>query len=150
MTKKSYISRERMKGMLGQILSPAFLIILLGSFLLWYMTKLSHEYTTEIPLNVRIDGQKYGITAVVSGRGSLLMAHKLSLRKVNLHAEELTMRRSKDIPGAMTITNSSLLKAISAKTGGLKVVQIVDAPDFIPEPEEPEEPSAKEPEKEHI
>lgn len=136
MLKKLNINKDKVKKVLQQALSPAFLIILLGSFLLWYMTKLSYEYTTEMPLNVRIDGQKYRVTAVVNGRGSVLMAQKLSLKsKINLKTEDLTVRKSKDNPDAFTITPSSLQKAIDAKTNDLKVVQIIDAPDFIPVPE---------------
>ncbi len=141
MLKKLNINRERIKRIVQQALSPAFLIILLGSFLLWYMTKLSYEYyDVEMPLNVRIDGQKYRVTAVINGRGSVLMAQKLSLKgKINLKMDELTVRKSKDNPDALTITPASLQRAIDAKASDLKVTQIIDAPDFIPEPEEEKE-----------
>ena len=136
MLKKLNINKDRAKKVLQQALSPAFLIILMGSFLLWYMTKLSYEYNNvEMPLNVRIDGQRYRVTAVVNARGSVLMAQKLSLKgKINLKMDELTVRKSKDDPGALTITPASLQRAIDAKTSDIKVTQIIDAPDFKPAP----------------
>ncbi len=141
MLRKFDINKESIKKVVQHALSPAFLIILLGSFLLWYMTKLSYDYNNvEMPLNVRIDGQKYRVTAVVNGRGSVLMAQKLSLKsKINLKMDELTVRKSKDNPDALTITPASLQKAIDAKTSEIKVTQIIDAPDFIPEPKAEED-----------
>ncbi len=145
MPNKFKINRETLKKVVQQALSPAFLIILLGSFLLWYMTKLSHDYNNvEMPLNVRIDGQRYRVTAVVNGRGSVLMAQRLALKgKINLKMDELTARKSKENPDALTITPASLQRAIDAKTSEIKVTQIVDAPDFIPAPE-PEKETRKE------
>jgi hypothetical protein len=133
MYKKSDNHKANIKKVLGRVLSPAFLIILLTSFLLWYMAKLSHEYTAEMPLNIRIDGQKYRVTAVVNGRGSLLTAHQLSLKKVNIRSEELAMRPSEEASGAFTITETSLQKALTNRLGNVKIVQIVEIPDFIPE-----------------
>lgn len=133
--KKSYINRERITKIIKQALSPAFLIILLGSFLLWYTSKLNYEYTTEMPMNVWIDGQKYRITAMVNGRGTSLMAQKLSLKsRVNLKLDELSTRRSEDDPDALTITAASLQKAINSKISDLRIVEIIEASAFTPEP----------------
>ena len=136
MLKKLNINKEKVKKVMQHAMSPTFLIILLGSFILWYTSKLSYEYTAEMPLNVRIDGQKYKVTAVVNGRGSILMAQRLSLKsKINLKLEDLSARKSPDNPDVLTITPASLQKAIDAKTNDLKVVQITDAPDFTPAPQ---------------
>ncbi len=133
--KKLNINRDSLKKLVQQALSPAFLVILLGSFLLWYMTKLSYEYTTEMPLNVRIDGQKYRVTAIVHGRGSVLMAQKLLLKgKLNLKMDDLSVRQSKNDPHALTITPASLQRAINSEIKDLDVTQVIDAPDFVPEP----------------
>lgn len=132
--KKLHINRDRVKKVIKQALSPAFLVILLGSFLLWYTTKLNYEYTTEMPLNVWIDGQKYKVTATVSGRGTSLMAQKLSLKsRVNLKLDELSTRRAEDDPDALTFTAKSLQKAINNKITDLQIVEIVEAPAFTPE-----------------
>jgi hypothetical protein len=137
MQKKPNKYMDSIRKVLGRALSPAFLLILLSSCLLWYMAKLSHEYTAEIPLKLRIDGRKYRVEAVVTGRGSMLMAHQLSLKKVSLRSEDLTIRPSKETPGVQTITKASLQKALTNKLGDLKIVQIEDITDFVPTPNPP-------------
>ncbi len=131
-----YINRESAKKTLRQALSPPFLLILLGSFLLWYTTRLNDNYTTEMPLNLRIDGQKYRVTAIVYGRGSTLVAQRLSLKsKLNFTMEELSTRASRENKGAFVINPTSLQRAINGKNSEMQVMQIVDAPDFVPAPE---------------
>jgi hypothetical protein len=133
--KKYVFNRDSVKSVLQQALSPAFLLILLGSCLLWFATKLGYEYTTEMPLNLRIDGQKYRITAQVTGRGSTLLAQRLSLKSpLNLTLDELSSRSSRETPGALTITPASLQRAINGTINELVVKQIVNAPEFIPAP----------------
>lgn len=135
------ITGENVRKVVREALSPTFLVIFLASALLWYTTKLSSEYTAEMPLTIRIDGQKYRLTAIVSGRGSTILAQRMSLkRKLNLTLEELSPRPSRGILGALTIAPPSLQNAINGKmSDDLRVVQIVDAPEFIPPAvEEPE------------
>lgn len=129
--KKLNINKESLKKLLGHALSPVFLVLLLSSFVLWYTTKLGKEYDTEMPLNIRIDGQKYRVTAQVHGKGSTLLAQRLSLKsKINLKLDELSVRPSPDDPNVLIITPASLVKAIDAKTNDIKVVQITDMPEF--------------------
>lgn len=131
------IDRERVVKVLRQALSPTFLLILLGSFLLWYTSKLSYDYTTEMPLDLRIDGQRYRITAIVTGRGSVLVGQRLSLKgPLHITLDELSTSPSTETEGALTITAASLQNAINGKTRELNITQIVDAPDFVPAPPE--------------
>ncbi len=131
---------ENLRKTLGQLLSPAFLLILLGSCLLWYTSKLGYDYTAEIPLNLRIDGQKYRVTAKVSGRGSQIVAQRLSLKSaLNVALSDLSYRASPETEGAIMITPASLARAINDQIAGLVVEEVVEAPDFVPAPvEEPE------------
>jgi hypothetical protein len=142
------INGDALKKSLKQLVSPIFLLILLGSCLLWYATKLNHEYTTDMPLNVRIDGQKYRLTATVTGRGSVIVAQKLSLkRRLELTLDELSVRRSRETEGALVITPASLQRSINSKIKDLKIDHVVDAPEFIPAPKpepEPEKDAKKE------
>ncbi len=132
---KHFISADAIRSLLRQALSPAFLLILLGSCLLWFTSKLGYEYKTEMPLKVRIDGQKYRLTAVVSGRGSTLVAQRMSLKSpLSLSLDELSSRSSRETPGALIITPASLQRAINDVINDLKIEQIVEAPEFTPEP----------------
>jgi hypothetical protein len=125
---------ERIRGILRQALSPTFLIVLLGAAMLWYISKLGEEYTTEIEMGIRIDGQKYRLGVIVNGRGSAILAQQLSLKsRVDLTLDELSPRPSRETLGALTITPASLAKAINnKKISGLTVMEVTDAPEFTP------------------
>lgn len=129
------ITREGLRKMIREALSPTFLVILLASALLWYASRLSDEYTTDMQIGIRIDGQKYRITATVSGRGSAILAQKLSLkRKLSFALDELSSRPSRETAGALTITPASLTRVINAKISDLTIMEVVEAPEFVPDP----------------
>lgn len=130
---------EKIRKGLRQLLSPAFILILLGSCLLWYTSKLGHEYTAEMPINVRIDGQKYRITAMVTGRGSQIVAQRLSLKsRLEITLDDLSYRASRETEGALIITPASLARAINDKISDLVIDEVIEAPEFVPAPPEPE------------
>jgi hypothetical protein len=133
------ITGESVRKVAKEALSPTFLLILLGATLLWYTSKLSHEYTTDMPLGVRIDGKKYRLTATIKGRGSNIVAQRLSLKsRLDFALDELSSHRSTETPGALVITPASLQKAINGKINDLEIVQVTDAPDFMPPVKEEE------------
>lgn len=138
---KLNINRESIGKLLGHAISPVFLVLLLCSFVLWYTTKLGRDYDIEMPLNMRIDDQKYRVTAQVQGKGTTLLAQRLSLKSpINIKLTELKVRKSLDNPNALIINPESLTRAISSKTNDFKVVQIIEMPDFQVElPKEKEE-----------
>jgi hypothetical protein len=130
---------DKTRRVVRQALSPTFVVVLLISGLLWYAAKLSKEYETDIPLNIRIDGQKYRVTATVRGSGSAILAQRLSLkRRIGFSLDELSSRASRKTMGALTITPASLQRAINGKINGLEVLEVVDAPDFVPSRREEE------------
>ena len=134
------IIAEKTRNVLRQALSRTFLVCLLCSAVLWYASRLNNEYDTEIPINIRIDGQKYRLTATVTGRGSIILAQRLSLkRRLSFTLDELSPRPSRQTLGALTIAPTSLQRAINSKNTGLTVVQVIDAPEFIPVVKEGEE-----------
>ena len=49
--------------------NPVFFGLLGLSFLLWYITKLSYTYTTDITIPVRIDSTQYTVRCNVEGIG---------------------------------------------------------------------------------
>ncbi len=127
------ITGESIRKVAREALSPTFLFILLGAALLWYTSKLSYEYTTEMPIGIRIDGQKYRLTAIVKGRGSSILAQRLSLKsRLTFTIDELASRRSNETPGALIITPTSLQNAINGKIKDLEITQVIAAPEFMP------------------
>jgi len=129
-----YTVGERARRMVRQMLSPTFLVILLTAAVMWYTSKLSTTYDTEMGLDIRIDGQKYRVTAIVSGRGTAILARKLSLKRAqNFTLDELLARRSRTNVGAYTFAPASLQKAINDRMGDdFVIVSVTDAPEFVP------------------
>jgi hypothetical protein len=128
-----HITGEQVRKVLREAFTPTFLVILAGSALVWYASRLSGEYTTEMPLSIRIEGERYRLTATVTGRGSAILAQKLSLkRRLDFALDELSSRPSREVAGALTITGSSLKAAINGKISDLTLVDVTEAPEFTP------------------
>ncbi|MBQ5853306.1 MAG: hypothetical protein IIW53_04355, partial [Rikenellaceae bacterium] len=47
--------------------SPVFVLLLFASFVLWYITKLDYNYTTDIPVRVNLDGYKFKVECTAEG-----------------------------------------------------------------------------------
>jgi hypothetical protein len=140
--KRSVINKsvERIRGIVRQALSPTFLIIVMCAAVLWYISKLGGEYTTEMEMTIRIDGQKYRPTVIITGRGSAILAQQLSLKsRLAFTLEELSPRPSRETLGALTITPASLAKAINGKITDLTIMQVTNAPEFTPPSDEEDE-----------
>ena len=61
--------------------NPVFFGLLGLSFLLWYITKLSYTYTTDITIPVRIDSTQYTVRCNVEGIGYQILMHQWTPRK---------------------------------------------------------------------
>ena len=66
--KKSMI--ERVFNWVRRYVSTVFLMMLVASFILWYIAKLSYTYTTEYTVRVNTDGEKYKVTCIFEGIGT--------------------------------------------------------------------------------
>ena len=49
---------------LHRYVSPVFLVMLVASFILWYIAKLSYTYTTEYVVSINTDGEKYKVACI--------------------------------------------------------------------------------------
>ena len=61
--------------------SPVFLALLMASFILWYIAKLSYIYTTEQKVRVDVDGQVFDVTCTVEGVGTNLFGYQVYMNK---------------------------------------------------------------------
>lgn len=102
--------------------STAFLISLGLSLIFWYSGKLQYTYTTEIPMNVVIEGEKYRVTCVVEGTGhNILSARYFGRRTVKLNPAEITTVAIEGEEGARMITPESLQSAIALRYSEIKI-----------------------------
>lgn len=101
--------------------SPIFLTMLVISFFLWYGMKLSHVYTTEIPINVTIEGERYKVKCLVEARGTELWAQRLSISsKIEIPIADIINRAD------TTISPAKVGDAIMQKVSTIKVLKVLD------------------------
>ncbi len=96
--------------------SPVFLALLVASFILWYIAKLSYTYTTEQVVRVSVDGQPFEVTCVVEGVGTNLFGYRVYMNKtLRIPLSELKYKRSREEghEGKVVIDPQSLQSAIS-------------------------------------
>ena len=118
--------------------NPVFFGLLGLSFLLWYITKLSYTYTTDITIPVRIDSTQYTVRCNVEGIGYQILMHKWTPRKntVILSADKIAVNPSAVVPGSYDISTFALQNIISAKISDLKI-KSVEAPVEVEQPKRP-------------
>lgn len=121
---------------LRRYVSPIFLMMLVASFILWYIAKLSYTYTTEYTVKVNTDGEKYKVTCIFEGIGTNLVGYHTNFGKtVRIPLSELKYKRSREEghEGMLIIDQQSMLNAIAVRFSDVKVVSIGSIPE-IPKP----------------
>ncbi len=116
---------------LRHYISPAFLILLTASFVLWYIAKLSYTYTTDLNIDVKIGSTKFEVNCVVEGVGTNLFGYRLYKGgKVSIPLSELQYQRSTDnnTYGKLIIEPQSLQNALSVRYSDIKVISISSLP----------------------
>ncbi len=116
---------------LHHYLSPAFLVMLTASFILWYIAKLSYTYTTDLDVDVKIGDSKFRVNCVVEGVGTNLFGYRLYKGgKVSIPLDELIYDHSVDESnfGRIVINPQSLQNAISVRYSDIKVVSVGSIP----------------------
>ncbi|MFI3282374.1 MAG: hypothetical protein SNG10_02450 [Rikenellaceae bacterium] len=119
-----HLSQLEVMKNLRKWISPIFLMMLVASFVLWYIAKLSYTYTTELNVDVEIEGQVIDVKCVVQGVGTNLFGYKIKGgRDLKIPISELRY----DAIGAdsvVSITPTSLSGAISVRYSDIKIISI--------------------------
>ena len=105
---------------------PAFLIILLISFALWYGTKLNYTYRTDMRIPITIGDTTIQVICTVEGIGSRLMMQKMMPRRhsVVIHPDQVEFVPSQTNDKTRTITPFSLQSAISTQIMDMKIISV--------------------------
>lgn len=128
---------ETFLRLLHRYVSPIFLVMLVASFILWYIAKLSYTYTTEYTVSINTDGEKYKVACIFEGVGTNLISYHTSLGKsVKIPLSELKYKKSREEghEGMLVIDPQSLQHAIAVRFSDVKVSSIGAIPE-IPLPE---------------
>lgn len=132
---------ESILSWLRRYISPVFLALLMASFILWYIAKLSYTYTTEQLVHLNIDGEQFEVTCVVEGVGTNLFGYKAYMNKtLRIPLSELKYKRSHEEGGEemLVINPQSLQSAISVRFSDIKVISIGSVPEIkTPKRDEP-------------
>ncbi len=110
---------------LRHYISPAFMIMLTASFVLWYIAKLSYIYTTDLDIEVKVADVKFEVKCVVEGVGTNLFGYRLYKGgKVSIPLSELKYERSTngvEPSDIIIIEPQSLQNALSVRYSDIKV-----------------------------
>lgn len=130
---------ERLLKWLHRYVSPVFLMLLVASFILWYIAKLSYTYITEQTVRVNISDQTIEVPCVVEGVGTNLFGYRVYVNKtLRIPIEELRTTPSTE-PGhedRLVIDPQSLQKALSTRFSDIRIISVGE----IPELEKPTKP----------
>ncbi len=144
--KKVFVSIKKFFAQLRRYISPVFVMLLVASFMLWYISKLNYTYTTEFDVKINIDGKRIVVPCVVEGVGTNLLGYFFTARKVNVPLSELQFDKVREAEpihelGAeasfvekIRIRPTSLQNAISVRFSDIKIISVGNVPDMeIPE-----------------
>ena len=124
---------ENLLNGMRRYVSPVFLVLLLASFILWYIAKLNYTYTTEQVVRVSVDGEPFEVTCVVEGVGTNLFGYRVYMNKrLCIPLSELKYKPSHEEghEGKIVIDPQSLQNAISVRFSDIKVSAIGAVPEI--------------------
>jgi len=124
---------ENLLHTMRRYVSPVFLALLVASFILWYIAKLSYTYTTEQQVRLNIDGQRIEVTCVVEGVGTNLFGYRVYMNKtLRIPLDEIKVQRSREEghENKYVIEPQSLQKALSTRFSDIKIISIGDIPEI--------------------
>jgi hypothetical protein len=128
------------KQRLRKYISPVFLVLLGVSFTLWYISKLGYTYTSDLKVEVTVDGHNIMVPCVVEGKGSTLFGYgmytttsahiPLSELKTEIIEQMVVSEEDTVVKRKMRILPVSMQDALSVRFNDLKIVSIGNFPDI--------------------
>lgn len=112
-----------------KIFSPAFLVMLGISFLLWYTLKLGDTYNARVPFDLDIDGRQVRVTAIVNTTGYKILSYRYSRKDIVLGWGDIEVSPSSVNPQAVIIAPESLQRLISIRNPEIQIVSMSDIPE---------------------
>lgn len=139
---------EKIKSFIKVILgwiSPVYVTLLVASFILWYITKLGEEYTTDHIVTVVINGEEHEVDCTIHGKGTDLIHYTISSERssFNIPLSELTQDKpmvDNDGNTIVHITAESLKNALAQRMDNIEI-RSVGSVTIITERYESPEPS---------
>lgn len=124
---------KKVYDFLRRYISPAYIMMFIAAFVLWYITKLGETYTTEHEVTVVIDGTPYTLDCTIRGKGTDLIGYTMSSRRSSFAISSSELTYEQDIPkgdGVIQrhISTVSLQQALAARMSDIEVVAVGSIP----------------------
>lgn len=127
---------ERIKSFIRRIISyitPGYVAMVVMAFVLWYITKLGENYTTDHEVVVEIEGKEYDVDCTIRGKGTNLISYTLSSRRSNfvVPSAELSFDKEVTDDNGRTyrhVTSVSLQQALNARMNDVDVIAVGAVP----------------------
>ena len=122
--------KEFWSRVFGARLSPAFLVMLVLSALMWYLSKLDSTYTAEVPVTIRYAGENYRVVCMAEGTGRQIVGHRwFSRRAIDLDTTKVELLPVEGKDGYYSIEPASLQNLISVNKADLRIISIGTTPE---------------------
>ncbi len=126
---------EKFWKWMHRYVSPVFLVMLVASFILWFIAKLNYTYMTEQKVQLLIDGRPVEVTCLVEGLGTNLFGYKVySNKTLRIPLTELRyeVAQEEGHEGKIRIDPQSLQSAISLRYSDIKIISVGEVPEIEP------------------
>ena len=127
---------ERIKSFIRRIISyitPGYVAMVVAAFVLWYITKLGENYTTDQDVVVVIEGKSYDVDCTIRGKGTNLISYTLSNRRNNFVVSPAELSFDKEVTDDngrtyRHVTSVSLQQALNARMNDIDVIAVGAVP----------------------
>ena len=120
-------------GWLRKWISPVYVAMLVAAFILWYITKLGDEYTTDHEVTVVIEDVEYNVNCTIRGKGTDLIYYTMSSKRsrFTIPINDLTLDKpmvDNDGNSIVHVTAESLKIALAQRMDNIEVVSVGSVP----------------------
>lgn len=120
-------------GWLRKWISPVYVAMLVAAFILWFITKLGDEYTTDHEVTVVIENVEYNVNCTIRGKGTDLIYYTLSSKRsrFTIPISDLTLDKpmvDNDGNNIIHVTAESLKLALAQRMDNIEVVSVGSVP----------------------
>jgi hypothetical protein len=118
---------------LRSCISPGYVAMFIAAFVLWFITKLGDEYTTDHQVTVIIDNVEYDVDCKIHGKGTDLIYYTLSSKRscFTIPLSDLTLEKPMvDNNGHSVehVTAESMKQALVQRMNNISVVSVGSVP----------------------
>lgn len=113
---------------LRRYISPVFVTMFFAAFVLWYITKLGYDYTTNYQIAVTVEGETFDVDCKIHGKGIDLFNVKVLSRKPSLSIPLAELRYEQVEWGMIRIDPESLQRAVASRIGDIDLISVGAVP----------------------